>query len=93
MSRTKGATGEKEWRDQIRKAVHELRKGDTGKVKTLRLLARKLVKRALDGDIAALKEIGDRLDGKPAQAVEVAGAGGGALVVEVVRFSDDAAKE
>ena len=43
--------------------------------------------------VSAANAILDRGWGKPAQAVEVAGAGGGALVVEVVRFSDDAAKE
>ena len=57
------------------KAVHELRaaEGDDKlqKVHVLRLLARKLVNKALEGDVAALKEIGDRLDGKPAQAVDV----------------------
>jgi hypothetical protein len=35
----------------------------------LRLLADKLVERALDGDMAAIREIGDRLDGRPAQAL------------------------
>ena len=34
-------------------------------------MAQKLVERGLEGDIAAIKEVGDRLDGKPAQAVEV----------------------
>ena len=34
-------------------------------------MALRLVTKALEGDVAALKEIGDRLDGKPAQAVDV----------------------
>lgn len=48
-------------------AVNELRKDPRNgkKVKALRLLARRLVDEALEGDIAAIKEIGDRLDGKP----------------------------
>jgi len=75
----KGATSDKEWRSEIRKAVHELRSvpGENGaqpqKVRTLRLLARKLADRGLEGEIAALREIGDRLDGKPAQAIAITG--------------------
>ncbi len=46
------------------------------KTKKLSLLADKLVERALEGDITAMKEIGDRLDGKPAQAVELGGRDG-----------------
>ena len=71
----KGAKSDKEWREAIRLAVNEVRKGPTGGKarKILRQLARKLVDRALDGDIAALKEIGDRLDGKPAKSVELRG--------------------
>lgn len=48
-------------------AVNELRQDPNNgkKVKALRLLARRLVTEALNGDVTALKEIGDRLDGKP----------------------------
>ncbi|MDE5455706.1 hypothetical protein GWE18_23265 [Bradyrhizobium sp. CSA112] len=38
--------------------------------RVLRALARKLVEKGLEGDLAALREIGDRLDGKPAQIIE-----------------------
>lgn len=48
-------------------AVHEEDEA-TGR-KKLRALAEKLRDRALEGDITALKEIGDRLDGKPPQTV------------------------
>lgn len=47
---------------------------DPKKGKKLQALAEKLVDAGLEGDIPALKEIGDRLDGKPAQAI----IGGGA---------------
>lgn len=40
-------------------------------------LADKLVTLAMSGDLGALKELGDRLEGKPAQAVEMTGAEGG----------------
>ncbi len=76
----KGAKSDKEWRDAIRKAVYELReaegKGKVKKIKALTLLARRLVTKAMEGDVAALKEIGDRLDGKPAQSVELGGKDG-----------------
>jgi hypothetical protein len=36
----------------------------------LRAIARKLLERALEGDLQAIREIADRLDGKPAQAIE-----------------------
>ena len=35
----------------------------------LRAVADKLVELAIDGDMQAIKEIADRLDGKPAQAI------------------------
>ena len=56
------------WADAIRKEV--LRADDVAGVKKLRKLARKLVDSGLEGDLVALKEIGDRLDGKPAQTVQ-----------------------
>ena len=73
MGRPKGAENkDKPWRAAIRKAVHELRPvGDdkADKVKALGLLADRLVTKGLDGDIAAIREIGDRLDGKAVQGV------------------------
>lgn len=66
---------DKEWANAIRKAVHELRdeKDDSGKIKKVRalnMLAKTMVTKAINGDVQAMKEIGDRLDGKPAQAIE-----------------------
>lgn len=66
----KGAKSDKEWREAIRLAVHEVRGDGSGKkVKALRLLSKRLVEAALEGDMTAMKEIGDRLDGKPAQTL------------------------
>jgi hypothetical protein len=45
-----------------------------------------LVTAAEQGDIAAMKEIGDRLDGKPAQAIT--GEGGGALEIIIAARHD-----
>jgi hypothetical protein len=48
---------------------------------TLRRIADKLLAMAEDGDIQAMKEIGDRLDGKPKQQIEASGEGGGPIVI------------
>ena len=37
----------------------------------LRKLAKALIEEALDGNIQAMKELGDRLEGKPAQAIDM----------------------
>ena len=42
--------------------------------KTLRRIAKRLLGKAAQGDIAAIREIADRLDGRPGQAVEMSGA-------------------
>ena len=56
----------KPWQDAIRLAVNE--KGKDGQ-KKLRKLATALVSAGMDGDVTALREIGDRLDGKSPQAL------------------------
>jgi len=70
-----GKWQDKIWSEAVRLAVTEVRKGPPGGrgQKISRQLARKLVDRALDGDIPALKEIGDRLDGKPTQSLGLSG--------------------
>ncbi len=70
-----GRKSDKEWRNAIRKAVHELveaaGEGKAKKTKALTLMARKLVSKAIRGDVIAMKEAGDRLDGRPRQEVEL----------------------
>ena len=44
--------------------------------KKMRALAEKLVKAAEDGDVVALKEVGDRVDGKAMSALEISGSDG-----------------
>ena len=66
-----GKGQDKLWSDAIRIAALESAK--KGGPKKLRQAACKLVELAVGGDLAALKEMGDRLDGKPTQAVQVAG--------------------
>jgi hypothetical protein len=73
MAGVKGRSGtnkgkDKIWADAIRVAV--LRDGPDGKARIF-ALAEQCVTAALGGDMQAMKEIGDRLDGKPAQAIDM----------------------
>src|SRR5215471_3793877 len=57
------------WTRAIERAVHRTAKD--GKTKRLDLLADRLVSAGLKGDVPALKEIGDRLEGRPITPVEM----------------------
>ena len=62
---------DKLWRDALMVAV---KRADDGDPRTLLArAAEQCARAAANGDIAAMKEIGDRLDGKPAQSVTVSG--------------------
>lgn len=79
-----GRRKEQPWTDALRIAALE-KKGD---VTMLRAIADKTVEMALEGDQHARKEIGERLDGKAKQAVELTGAEGGPI--ETVDLTDPA---
>lgn len=51
------------WAETIRRAVVQ------ADGETLRRIADKLIEMAAEGDMQAIKELGDRLDGKPAQTI------------------------
>ena len=74
----KNAAGKQVWRDAIRKALAKDKQA-------LERVATKLIEEAQNGDMAAIKELGDRLDGKPKQSIE--GDVKGELTVEIVRFA------
>lgn len=80
------AANGKRWSDAVRRAIRT--KYGKGLDESLADLAAKLVDAADGGDLQALKEIGDRIDGKPAQAIAVTGEDGGpvrtSLTVEFV---------
>ena len=60
------------WTDAIQRAlkIWENESRVDGK-KALDALAMQLLEKCLEGDMTALKELGDRLEGKPAQSVYV----------------------
>ena len=67
------ATKTKIWSDAIRKAILSGKRLDT--------LAEKLIEAALAGDMQAMKEIGDRLEGKPVQQINGSGEEGEHVMV------------
>lgn len=73
------------WADALRIAVNEAAI-DGKKGKKLRQIADKVVSEAMEGNVQAIKEIGERLDGKAPQPVEADVTGG--LTIEVVKFAD-----
>lgn len=58
----------KVWAAAINRAL-ERRKPADERIKAIDELADKFIENCFQGDLAALKELGDRLDGKPAQTI------------------------
>lgn len=84
MARPKGSENkDKPFREALRMEIAEA--GDSPK--SLRSVARALLEKAATGDVQAIKEVADRLDGKAPQAIT--DAGGGPIVVKIVKFGDD----
>ena len=75
------------WADAIRMEALKIGRNEGEDQKKLNRLAVKLIEKALEGDVGAMKEVGDRLDGKPHQSVAAEVSGG--LNINVVRFADD----
>lgn len=67
----RGGRKDKLWRDALTVAVNRQDLDTMDKRTMLARIAEKCVNAALEGDIQAMKEIGDRLDGKPLQQTEV----------------------
>jgi hypothetical protein len=62
-----GARVGKPWRDAIQRAL--ARAELEGNHKSVNALAERLLEKAAEGDMAAIKELGDRVDGKVPQAL------------------------
>lgn len=82
---SKGAKPDKLMRDAlILELYQEAIDADGVITKKLRLVARALVNAALNGDIPAIKEVNDRVDGKSPQAVT--GEDGGPIAVIIKNY-------
>ena len=73
----KNATKAKPWRDALDKAIKQY-ENNTGpdpikRGQVLSRIAKKVIENAMAGDKDAWQEIGNRLDGRPAQSVTVMG--------------------
>jgi hypothetical protein len=62
--------GDKIFADAVRRAVKRRMKDEEGKPQKLERLADTLVDKAITGDVPAIKEVADRLDGKAIQQTE-----------------------
>lgn len=79
-----GRKAEKPFADALRM---ELAEAGTDH-KALRAVARKLIDKAATGDLAAIQELANRTDGRPAQQLNLADADGEKLSVQLIRFAD-----
>ena len=79
----KNNTKNRPWRDAVNRAL--ARFGEGSKDGGLNKLADKLIEHCANGDLSALKELADRIEGKPAQAVTVSGDEDAPLVTRIER--------
>ena len=63
----------KPWRDALEKAIKQYidRKSGIQRGEALFRIATQVVKQALDGNTGAIQELGNRLDGKPHQSMDI----------------------
>jgi hypothetical protein len=67
------AAKSKIWNAAIHRALERRSASRADGIKEIDALAEKLLELVAKGDLLALKEFGDRIDGKPAQAVDLSG--------------------
>lgn len=80
------ASNNKRWRAAIENALNKRNESRKDKLEALDALAEKLLENAEAGDMQALKELGDRLDGKPTQQVVGSGSEGEFITKMIVEF-------
>lgn len=84
----RGPKSDKIWADAVHRAVKRRLDKEEGKPQKIERLADNLVDLGLAGDMSAIKEIGDRLDGKAPQGLQVSGDKDNPLAVKVVIGGD-----
>lgn len=80
-----GPKSDKFWSDAVRLAAFRKCEDDPERRKYINIIAANLVEAAVGGDMAAVKEIGDRIDGRAPQSVALTGEDGGPIQVEDVK--------
>lgn len=92
MAKVQAATrrkSDKIWRDALMRALARRSPGEEGVIGGLDAIADAVVDAAIARDMQAIKEIGDRMDGKPKQQTEISGPDGEAIPVGMkVQFVD-----
>lgn len=73
----KNATKNRPWADALNRILETHKPADQRE--KLNALACSVIAKAMEGDIPAIKEIADRLDGKAVQQTEITGADGESL--------------
>jgi hypothetical protein len=68
---SKGGKPDKLIRDALMVAVNRVQEGDPLGRRKLAIAAAAVVEKAVEGDLAAFKEIADRIDGKAPQSLDV----------------------
>lgn len=76
------------WREALRQALDRRTKSRADGKAELDLLADKLIDACLEGQIPAFREFGDRVEGKPAQQIQLADNEGGKLEIRVISYAD-----
>lgn len=81
IGNTNSANGRR-WRAAINRALEKRAQSRSDVIEALDELAEKLLALCDTGDLPALKELGDRLDGKAAQSIALTGEDGGPVQIE-----------
>ena len=66
-----GSKRDKQIREALMLAANRVHEGDPDGRKKLNIAAAKVVEMAVEGDLAAFKEMADRIDGKAPQSVDI----------------------
>lgn len=74
------------WRDAVERALEHRSRGK--QIQALDECAMQLIDQCLAGDLAALKELGDRLDGRPAQQMTLSSDAQNPFTITLVTFAN-----